>query len=116
MPDFVQSLGDCIKRARIAKRMTQVQVADRIGVDQRTIINIENYRGNPKLEVLFSLVRELDIDPWEIFYPEQNSGAKAMRQLHIMLLDCTEEEIESLLPICRAALEVIKAKDFISIK
>lgn len=116
MPDFVQSLGNCIKSARIAKGMTQVQVADRIGVDQRTIINIENYRGNPKLEVLFSLVRALDIDPWDIFYPEQNSEAKAMRQLRIMLQECTEEEIESLLPICRAALDVIKAKDTITIE
>lgn len=116
MPDYVQSLGECIKRARITKGMTQIQLAERIGVDQRTIINIENYRGNPKFEVLFPLIRELDIDPWEVFYPEKDSGAEAMRQLRIILRECTEGEIDSLLPICRAALDVIKAKDSLSIK
>lgn len=61
------SLGDVIKRARLEQGLTQINLAGRIAIDSRTILNIENYNGNPKMEVLFPLIRTLKIDPWPIF-------------------------------------------------
>ena len=49
MQPYSRPLGDAVKRARGELNLTQRQVADRIEVDVRTILNIENYKGNPKM-------------------------------------------------------------------
>ena len=36
------SLGDVIKRARLEQGLTQINLAGRIAIDSRTILNIEN--------------------------------------------------------------------------
>lgn len=64
---FQKPLGDAVLRARGESKLTQSQVAAMIEKDSRTVLNIEKYEGNPKLEVLYPLVRSLDIDPREIF-------------------------------------------------
>ena len=116
MSDFVHSLGDSVKRARQAKGLTQAQVAEKIGVDQRTIINIENYRGNPKLEVLFPLVRLLEIDPFEIFYPELEQTKESAHRIQIMLKDADKKEIEFLFSICRAVMDVMRSDEEQTVK
>ena len=57
MQEFSQPLGDAVKKARGELGLTQNQVADQIDVDVRTVMNIENYKGNPKMEILFPLIR-----------------------------------------------------------
>lgn len=111
MYEFSHPLGNAVKKARNELGLTQCNVADQIGIDPRTVLNIENYKANPKTEVLYPLVRALKIDPWEIFYSELQQTNSALRQLHILLLECSDAEIESLLPILRAALSVMKSKE-----
>ena len=62
MPEYSHPLGDAVKRARGKIGLTQNEVADLANVDVRTVLNIENYKGNPKMEVLYPLVRALKID------------------------------------------------------
>ena len=116
MNDFSRPLGDAVKKARTELGLTQARVADQINIDARTVMNIENYNANPKMEVLYPLVRTLKVDPWDIFYPELQNRNAAFRQLQILLKDCSDEEIESLLPICRATLSVLRSKNTIKIK
>ena len=49
MSDFSHPLGDAVKRARERQGLTQGEVAEAIEKDTRTILNIENYKGNPKM-------------------------------------------------------------------
>ena len=57
MQEYSRSLADAVKRARGELGLTQNQVANIAEIDERTVLNIENYKGNPKLEVLYPLVR-----------------------------------------------------------
>ena len=116
MFEFSHSLGDVIKRARLEQGLTQINLAGRIAIDSRTILNIDNYNGNPKMEVLFPLIRTLKIDPWPIFYPELDGQNASFRQMQLLLKECSEEEMEALLPICKAALSVLRSKNVIEIK
>lgn len=68
MQSYSRPLGDAVKRARAELGFTQNQVAEAADIDVRTVLNIENYKGNPKMEVLFPLVRVLKMDSREIFY------------------------------------------------
>ena len=86
MQEYSRSLGDVIKRARGKLGLTQNEVADAADIDVRTVLNIENYKGNPKMEVLYPLVRALKIDAREI----------------------SEEEAEAIIPVFRSVLTALR--------
>ena len=62
MQEYVHVLGDAVKQARLDLRLTQFEVAESIHADERTIANIEHYKGNPEMEILWPLLRALGID------------------------------------------------------
>lgn len=111
MHDYCQSLGDTIKQARNRMNLTQNEVADAIDVDSRTILNIENYKGNPKMEVLYPLIRTLKIDAREIFTPEILRDSPSLRQLRILIEECNEEEAAAIIPIVHSVLNVLHSRD-----
>lgn len=53
MQDYARPLGDAVKVARNDLKLTQEQVASQTNADPRTIMNIKNYRGNPKMETFY---------------------------------------------------------------
>ena len=116
MHDYSRSLGVAVKKDRHELGLTQVKLAEMVNVESRTIINIEGCEGNPMLENLYSLIRTLKIDPWEVFYPKLQQRDAAFRQLQLLLKECSDEEIASLLPICRAALSVLKSDNSIKVE
>ena len=67
MQEAKLNLGKVVRIARKRKRITQDYLAERGGVQPRTILEIENGRGNPRFENLFVMVRLLDIAPNDIF-------------------------------------------------
>ena len=104
MPEYSRPLGDAIKRARGKMGLTQNEVADAADIDVRTVLNIENYKGNPKLEILYPLVRTLKIDAREIFNPEMKRESPALRQLRLLIEDCSEEEAAAIIPVFSSVL------------
>lgn len=109
MQEFIYPLGDTVRKAREKLGLTQAQVAEKADIDVRTILNIENYHGNPKMEVLYPLVRVLKIDPWDLYYPELHQHGPELRQLQLLLTECSEEDAQALLPIMRTVLAVLKS-------
>lgn len=108
---FARPMGNAMLQARDKAGFTQGQVAECTGVDQRTILNIENGNGNPTMEKLYPLVRFYGIDPKVFFYPEQRFESLVRVNLRLMLETCTEQEVGLLIPIVRAVLDALRAKD-----
>ncbi len=90
--------------------MTQRQRTDLADIDIRTVLNIENDRGNPKLKVLFPLIRVLHIDANEIFYPEAYREESSLKELKMLLMECSEEEAAALIPIIKTVRGVLKSR------
>ncbi len=109
MSDFAQPLGNVIKQAREKQELTQAQLASMINIDARTVLNIENYKGNPKMEVLYPLIRALKIDPNLIFYPERQHRNSDLTYLYHLLDTCTEQEAAALIQIMETVLTVLRA-------
>jgi transcriptional regulator with XRE-family HTH domain len=107
--EFKRPLGDAVKRIRGESGLTQNEVATRAGMDVRTVLNIENYRGNPKMQVIYPLVRVLKMDSNCIFYPELEQQSPALRQLRMMLATCSEEEAKALIPVFESVLSVLRS-------
>lgn len=116
MFDFSRSLGNTVRDARSQLGLTQNEVADMIGIDGRTVLNIENFKGNPKMEILYPLIRSLRIDPNGIFYPEIERVGPMREKLSLLVNTCSEQEAESLIPICESILAVLRSKDSTHIK
>ena len=111
MQDYSHPLGDAVKVARSELGLTQEQVTGKIDADVRTVMNIENYKGNPKMETLFPLIRLLKIDAREIFNPEMQRETPAIRQLRFLIEECSEQEAKALIPIIEAVFSVLRSKD-----
>ena len=111
MQEFSRPLGDAVKRARGELNLTQAQVAGKIDKDARTVMNIENYKGNPKMEVMYPLIRALQIDPREIFNPEMGRESPSIRRLRFRIADCDEQEAATLIPVIEAALSALRSSD-----
>ena len=94
MLDYAHTLGDAVKRARGKSGLTQSEVADAADVDVRTVLNIENYKGNPKMQ----------------------RDTPALRQLRLLIEDCSEEEAASIIPIFNSVLSVLRERNATQIK
>jgi len=72
MKEYTKALADSIKTARKKLNLTQEQVADKSGVDTANIAKMENLNRspNPEFSTLVPVVRALNIDPRDFFYPE----------------------------------------------
>ena len=116
MPEYSQPLGKAVKRARVKADLTQKEVADAIHIDDRTVLNIENFKGNPKMEILYPLIRLLHIDHSDIFYPEAPNASPALQELRLLIEDCSDQEAAALIPVFRSVLTVLRSKDAMTIK
>ena len=63
------------------------------------------------MEVLYPLLRTLNIDPREIFNPEMGRESHAHYQLRTLIDKCSEEEAATILPVREAVLSALRSKD-----
>lgn len=102
------ALSNVVRSARKRKNLSQEALAERIGVCKRTIIDIENESGNPKFEVLYPLVRELDLPLHQVFYPEIEESYETKTLLLQEVQKCNEYESKIILSIMQSLLHVLK--------
>ena len=113
--DWLMNFGEIVRKSRIRLKMTQDAVGEAVRVDQRTIHNIEHGTSNPKLKVLYPLIRTLSIDPKIVFYPEHSQESPAYKQLQQMIEGCNEKEVSTLLVVVRDILDALRSKDLTEI-
>lgn len=107
MQEAKLNLGKVVRIARKRKRITQDYLAEKVGVQPRTILEIENGRGNPRFENLFVMVRLLDIAPNDIF--NYDCGlAQDTEQLFQELSSFSEDEQRMAAAAARAVLQQIR--------
>jgi transcriptional regulator with XRE-family HTH domain len=74
-------IGGVIRAAREANELTQAELSKRAGIAVRTIIDIEKNKRLPTFEVLYSIIRVLDIPADQIFRPDKVNYAPEQEQL-----------------------------------
>lgn len=116
MAEYSRPLGDTVKKARKRMGLTQNQTAALIDADERTIMNIETYKANTTMEVLYPLIRALHIDARDIFNPEMRKESPAHFELRTLTDGCSEEEAETLLSVCEAVLSGLRTQNGIKVK
>lgn len=116
MRDYSLPLGNELKRTREKLGLSQRKVADAAGIDSRTVLDIENYRGNPKLEVLYPLVRSTHMDPRAIFFPELLRDSPTLAKLRLLVEQCSEEEAAVMIEVFKSVLSAIRGANSTDLK
>ena len=108
MQDIKQVLADVVRESRTKLGLSQEKLAEHLGLDTRTILNIEAGRGNPKFEILYPIITYLKIPADTIFYPDSENEQPNLQRLLTTLKDCTDQEADALLPMVRYMLDLLR--------
>ena len=111
MNEYCQPLGNTLYNARTEQGLTLDSIAEALDLDYRTISSIEHHTGNPKLEVLYKLIRYMRLDPVACFYPELNEERPELHKLQLLLADCSQKELDALYTVCKTVLNVMRSAD-----
>ncbi|MCT6925964.1 helix-turn-helix transcriptional regulator [Metasolibacillus sp.] len=120
MSDFLKLVGEQLRTIRIAKGLSQDQVAERtgkMGFSKGRLSNIENGQSNITLTTLESLIKALDIAPDELFNFHKLSGTTDIEEKNLMLdihqsllRDRDLSEVKYVVRITREFLDTIDAQ------
>lgn len=106
-----ENLAHLVREARMGLGLSQEKLAEILGFDSRTILNIEAGRGNPKFDNLCSLVKYLNLSADDIFYPDSAGEKPIIQKLSMLLNGCSEQEAEMLIPAIRYLLSLMRQQD-----
>ena len=111
MNRMVIALGEAVRTTRKNKNLSQEALAEKVGVCKRTIIDIEKNSGKTKFEILCTLVRELDLPLYQIFYPEVTENYEIKNVLIRELDNCSEYEMRIILSLVRSLRYTLKNEE-----
>ena len=109
MNQMGKALGSLVRETRKNRHLSQEALAERVGVCKRTIIDIENNTGNPKFEILYALVRELDLPLYQVFYPELSDNAEMKNMFMKEISDCSDYEMKVILSVVKSLRDTLKS-------
>ena len=98
-------LGHVIRSARLEKHLTQKQLAKRLFITPHYLMSIENKKQIPSCDLLFRIIRELEISADTIFYPEYEHDHALVGKLRILLSRCDEKDINVIIATLQSLLE-----------
>ena len=96
MNTMTKELGRRIRAERTAKKMTQEELAEKIGITATHLKHIESEHRKPSIEVLFSLASELHISLDALLLPlsEDSLHQKKTHEILSLLNSCTNDELD----------------------
>ena len=105
MHSVSEKLGSVIKSARLERRLTQKQLADRLSISPHHLKAIENKKKTPSCDLLFFIIRELEISADTIFYPEYRQDNAMVGKLRFLLIRSEEKDINAIIATLQYLLE-----------
>ena len=103
MNNPLDSLGLAVKAARQKKGYSQKSLAAKLNMSVRTILEIENFRSNPKFETIALLARELDINLNSIVFPDAVLPDTVSKSVLDFFAGKSETEAEKYIALCEQA-------------
>lgn len=76
MNERVEIIKVRVKEFRIKRKLTQEELAKRVGVRRETIVFLEKGRYNPSLKLVLKIAKELKVPISELFSLTQQENAK----------------------------------------
>ena len=105
--DPAKQFGRQLKALRKARKLSQAQLAERIGVGTKFLGDLETARRSPSFETIASIAKELDVPVHELFYFDKspNDPRQLRRRLEVLLNRCSPQQIKQIYGHARCVVE-----------
>lgn len=99
-------LGARIGEIRKKRGLSQDVLAERLGISTQYVSNIERGRGNPGLDLLFSMADTLNVELRDIcdFEPEETNDKSVQNAIREILSEEKPERLKMVLRMLKAIL------------
>ncbi|WP_428631124.1 helix-turn-helix domain-containing protein [Sphingopyxis sp.] len=67
--DVVRLFGENVRKERLARDLTQQDLAAKLGMERSYLSELERGRRNPTVQALGRLADALELEPWELLRP-----------------------------------------------
>jgi len=101
----MEKLGSIIKSARTEKQLTQKSLAERLSITPHYLMSIENGKHIPSCDLLYKIIRALEIPADSIFYPVNDKNQDTIDKLKPYLYKCDEKDLNVVMTILQSLLE-----------
>lgn len=102
MQNPLDLFAERLRAARARRNITQRQLAEKLNMSVRTIIELEKCNSSPRFETVAALAREMNISLDAIVFQNMRSDAVSKSVIDFFA-GKSEEEIEKYLALCRQA-------------
>lgn len=102
MQNMLDDFASEVRRKRIISGYTQRQLAERLHMSIRTILDLENGVSNPKFETAVLIARELNISIDAILFPDLPIGTVS-KSVVDFFAGKSEAEIQKYISLCQQA-------------
>ena len=100
-------LGAAIRKARTEKHFSQEELAEKVGITPTHIKHIESEHRKPSIEVLYRIVRALNLSLDALFFPEETDSQEEYRKVERLLHRCGAKQLR----VLYATMEALLAED-----
>ena len=103
------SIGQNIKKFRVAKGLTQNKLGEKSGIEPSNISHIERGATKVSLPTLVSIANALDVSLDEIIYDSlvKNEHIK-IKLIDEIIQNCNSEEMSALVEIIKTTLNILR--------
>ena len=102
MQDLLEGFGTELRRKRKKLHLTQKQLAAKLNMSDRTIMDIENSKIVPQLDTVVYISRELGISLDALLFPNSNTGS-IPKTASDFFTGKTESEAQKYIALCQCA-------------
>ena len=95
----LQKIGSRVKQARLAKHMTQQQLAEAAGISISFLSNIENGRQSMNLRALITISEALGVSADRLIRDLPPTASRITEEIESELSSCTPKEREAILQL-----------------
>ena len=96
-----------IKKLRKEAKLSQEELAEKLGVSSTYLGDLERHKGTPSLPLFCKAMRLLNLSADDYVYPNGNRNNSTYKQLLRLLTHCNEHQLQVLLATATALLQPV---------
>lgn len=110
-PASFDSFGADLKEARNILKLSRAALAEKVGMDDRYLANIENSGFIPSLTLFYSLVTACNMPVDKYFYPDKDKqGSQEHERLKLKIDYCSEKYLPMVEAVISEAIKLEEAE------
>ena len=101
---YPKQFGTVLKNARMDKKLTQAELAEKLDISLSYLKDLERFRNNPSYEVFEKVIRYFNLSADTVIYPNRNLTDSTYQQIEHLLTRCDEGQLRVILATTEALL------------